>query len=39
MPSRDIENRPLPEKTPSFKFNIEKCARVLGAAVKSEYVI
>lgn len=39
MPMRDIEKRPLLEKTPSFKFNIEKCAKVLGAAVKSEYVI
>lgn len=23
-------------KTPSFKFNIEKCAELLGVAVKSE---
>lgn len=39
MPTRDIEKKPLLQKTSSFKFNIEKCVKVLGVAVKSEEVI
>lgn len=36
MPTRDVEKRPFLKKRPTFKFDIEKCAEVLGVSGKNE---